>query len=76
MCQYANMQMCQLSGYLFHIVANRNQQFPVGFAVVAVDFADVFAVTDFEGKGSCLVADIGGIGVGVADQAGIVHERV
>ena len=49
MCQYANMQMCQLSGYLFHIVANRNQQFSVGFAVVAVLFADVAAVGDFLG---------------------------
>ena len=56
--------------------ANFDQQRLIGGTVVAVDFADVFAVTDFEGKGSWLVADIGRIGVGVADQAGVVHEGV
>lgn len=48
----------------------------VGGAVVAVDFADVFALGDFPGKGFCVVAGIGGKGVGGADQAGIVHEGV
>ena len=60
----------------FDCPTDRDQYSPVGFAVVAVYFADVFAVTDFEGKGGRLVADVGGIGVGVAEQAGIVHERV
>lgn len=48
----------------------------VGGAVVAVDFADVFAVGDFTGKGFRVVAGVGGKRIGGAEQAGIVHEGV
>ena len=76
MCQYANMQMCQLSGYLFHIVANRNQQFPVGFAVVAVLFADVAAVGDFLGISLGINADGSSRRIDCTDQPGKIKETL
>lgn len=76
MCQYANMQMCQLSGYLFHIVANRNQQFSVGFAVVAVLFADVAAVGDFLGISLGINADGSSRRIDCTDQPGKIKETL
>ena len=40
--------------------ANFDQQRLIGGTVVAVDFADVFAVGDFAGEGFRVVADVGG----------------
>ena len=40
--------------------ANLDQQRLIGGTVVAVDFADVFAVGDFAGEGFRVVADVGG----------------
>lgn len=56
--------------------ANFDQQRLIGGTVVAVDFADVFAVGDFAGEGFRVVADVGGERVDRTDQAGVVHEGV
>ena len=56
--------------------ANLDQQCLIGGTVVAVDFADVFAVGDLAGEGFRVVADVGGERVDRTDQAGVVHERV
>ena len=56
--------------------ANLDQQRLIGGTVVAVDFADVFAVGDLAGEGFRVVADVGGERVDRTDQAGVVHERV
>ena len=56
--------------------ANLDQQRLIGGTVVAVDFADVFAVGDFAGEGFRVVADVGGERVDRTDQAGVVHEGV
>lgn len=56
--------------------ANLDQQCLIGGTVVAVDFADVFAVGDFAGEGFRVVADVGGERVDRTDQAGVVHEGV
>ena len=40
--------------------ANLDQQRLIGGTVVAVDFADVFAVGDLAGEGFRVVADVGG----------------
>ena len=55
--------------------ANLDQQRLIGGTVVAVDFADVFAVGDLAGEGFRVVADVGGERVDRTDQAGVVHER-
>ena len=73
MCQYANMPM---SGYLFHIIADRNQQLPVGFAVVAVLFADVAAVGDFLGIRFRIVTDSSCRRIDCADQPGKIEKTL
>lgn len=64
-----------MSGYLFHIVADRNQQLPVGFAVVAVLFADVAAVGDFFGISLGINADSGSHRINCADQPGKIEKN-
>ena len=56
--------------------ANLDQQCLIGGTVVAVDFADVFAVGDLAGEGFRVVADVGGERVDRTDQAGVVHEGI
>ena len=56
--------------------ANLDQQRLIGGTVVAVDFADVFAVGDLAGEGFRVVADVGGERVDRTDQAGVVHEGI
>ena len=58
-----------MSGYLFHIVADRNQQLPVGFAVVA-------AVGDFFGISLGINADSGSHRINCADQPGKIEKTL
>ena len=50
----------RISRYLPNLPTDLDQCLAVGGAVVAVDFADVFAAGDYAGEGRRVVAGIGG----------------
>ena len=60
----------------FNKLADRHQHPLIGGTVVAIHFADVFAVSDLFGEGRRRVADRGGYRISGMDQTGIVHEAV